>query len=391
LARVPPVPGLDPFATRLDGAYIRTFRAGLVGQRRCDSKKDTTRIEIEENCMQFESERKLRMLCAILALGGSCGVAIGDEVTDRTKNPDLWADPGGDQALTRHSSLKNINTTNVHGLQMVWSQSSGTLRGHEGQPLVVDLNGTPMMYMESGWPNIIQALDLTDPDHPKEIWNYTKTTDRDQSAVPRACCDTVNRGMSFADGKLVFGTLDGFVIALDAKTGKEIWVVKHAYPAHGETITPAPLIAEGKVIIGFGGDEFAARGALTAYDLGTGKKDWSFFSTGTDKDVGLTAETNKKHPEYGKSGSDVGIHSYPGDEWKRGGGALWGFYSYDPELKLVYASSGNPGLWSPSYRCGAKTHEECNNGKWDNKWSMTIFCPQGRHWRGCLGLSDDTV
>jgi PQQ-dependent dehydrogenase (methanol/ethanol family) len=323
--------------------------------------------------MQSETQQRLRMLCAVLALGGCWGVASGDEVTDRTKNPDLWADPGGDQALTRHSSLKNINTQNVHGLQMVWSQSSGTLRGHEGQPLVVDLGGTPMMYMESGWPNIIQALDLTDPDHPKEIWNYTKTTDRDASAVPRACCDTVNRGMSFADGKLVFGTLDGFVIALDAKTGKEVWVVKHAWPAHGETITPAPLIAEGKVIIGFGGDEFAARGRLDAYDLGTGKKDWEFYATGSDKDVGLVADSNKKHPEYGKMGQDLGIHGFPGDEWKRGGGAQWGFYSYDPELKLVYTSSGNPGLWSPSYRCGAKTHEECNNGKWDNKWSMTIF------------------
>src|ERR1700691_5440772 len=269
--------------------------------------------------MQLESQRRLRMLCAVLALGGCWGVASSDEVTDRAKNPDLWADPGGDQALTRHSALKNINAQNVHGLQMIWSQSSGTLRGHEGQPLVVDLGGTPMMYMESGWPNIIQALDLTDADHPKENWNYTKTTDRDASAVPRACCDTVNRGMSFADGKLVFGTLDGFVIALDAKTGKEVWVVKHAYPDKGETITPVPLIADGKVVIGFGGDEFAARSRLTAYDLQTGKKIWECHSTGSDKDVCLTKDTNKAPPEYGVAGTDVGISTYPGDEWQRGG------------------------------------------------------------------------
>src|ERR1700684_3405631 len=323
--------------------------------------------------MLFEREGSLWTICAILALGGSCAAVFGDEVTDRAKDPNLWAAPGGDQANTRHSALKDINASNVGKLTMVWSQSSGTLRGHEGQPLVVVVGDTPMMYMESGWPNIIQALDLSDPDHPKEVWNYTKTTDRDASAVPRACCDTVNRGMSFADGKLVFGTLDGFVIALDAKTGKEVWVVKHAWPAHGETITPAPLIAEGKVIIGFGGDEFAARGRLDAYDLGTGKKGWEFYATGSDKDVGLTADSNKKHPEYGKAGQDLGIHGFPGDEWKRGGGAQWGFYSYDPELKLVYTSSGNPGLWSPSYRCGAKTHAECNSGKWDNKWSMSIF------------------
>ena len=325
--------------------------------------------------MRFERNRTLCAVGAALALGAFCAAAIGDEVTDRSKDSNLWAAPGGDQALTRHSALKDINTSNVGHLGMVWSQSSGTLRGHEGQPLVVVVNGKPMMYMESGWPNIIQALDLSDPDHPKEVWNYKKTTNRDESAVPRACCDTVNRGPSFANGKLVFGTLDGFVIALDAVTGKEAWVVKHAYPDKGETITPAPLIAEGKVLIGFGGDEFAARGRFTAYDLQSGKKIWECYNTGSDKDVCLTKNSNKKHPEYGTAGHDVGISSYPGDEWQRGGGAMWGFYSYDPELKLVYAASGNPGLWSPQYRCGATpvTQEACNNGKWDNKWSMTIF------------------
>ncbi len=183
--------------------------------------------------MRSERDTSLRILCAALALGTSCAAAIGDEVTDRSKDPNLWAAPGGDQALTRHSALKSINASNVSHLQMVWSQSSGTLRGHEGQPLVVVVNGKPMMYMESGWPNIIQALDLSDPDHPKEVWNYKKTSNRDDSAVPRACCDTVNRGMSYADGKLVFGTLDGFVIALNAATGKEVWVVKSAYPGQG--------------------------------------------------------------------------------------------------------------------------------------------------------------
>jgi outer membrane protein assembly factor BamB len=100
--------------------------------------------------------------------------------------------------------------------------------------------------------------------------------------------------MSFAEGKLVFGTLDGYVIALDAATGKELWVVKHAHPDKGETITPAPIIANEKVIIGFGGDEFAARGRVTAYNLADGKKVWECHSTGSDKDVCLTPNTNKK-------------------------------------------------------------------------------------------------
>jgi PQQ-dependent dehydrogenase (methanol/ethanol family) len=249
------------------------------------------------------------------------------------------------------------------------------LRGHEGQPLVIqDVGGKPMMFIESGWPNIVQALDLSDPDHPQQLWHYNKTSGRDESAVPRACCDTVNRGLSYADGKLVFGTLDGFVIALDAVTGKEIWVVKHAHPAQGETITPAPIIANDKVIIGFGGDEFAARGRVTAYALADGKKVWECHSTGSDKDVCLTPNTNKKHPEYGKAGKDLGISTFPGDEWKRGGGAAWGWYAYDPALHLVYYGTGNPGLWSPQYRCAEPlTQANCNSGKFDNKWSMSIF------------------
>ncbi len=295
--------------------------------------------------------------------------------SQRFKDPNQWGAPAGNLNLTRYSALKDINAGNVKGLQMVWSQSSGTLRGHEGQPLVIeDVGGKPMMFMESGWPNIVQALDLSDPDHPVQVWSYTKTSGRDESAVPRACCDTVNRGLSYADGKLVFGTLDGYVIALDAATGKQDWVVKSAYPEHGETITPAPIIADDKVFIGFGGDEFAARGAVTAYNLADGKVAWHFYSTGSDKDVCLTAKTNAKHPEYGKAGKDLGISTYPGDEWQRGGGAAWGWYAYDPDLHLVYYGTGNPGLWSPQYRCAEPiTQENCNSGKFDNKWSMSIF------------------
>jgi PQQ-dependent dehydrogenase (methanol/ethanol family) len=207
-----------------------------------------------------------------------------------------------------------------------------------------------------------------------QTWSYTKTSGRDESAVPRACCDTVNRGLSYADGKVVFATLDGYVIALDAATGKQDWVVKGAYPEHGETMTSAPIIAHGKVIMGFGGDEFGARGAMWAYNLSDGSVAWHCFSTGSDKDVCLTKETNRKHPDHGVAGKDVGVSSYPGDEWKRGGGAAWGWYAYDPELHMVYYGTGNPGLWSPSYRCNPPiTQENCNSGKSDNKWSLTIF------------------
>ncbi len=324
--------------------------------------------------------RKLLPICVGLVGAwaySSALYAAEDDGNSRAKDPNQWASPAGNNQLQRHSELSDINPSNVSKLQLAWDQSTGALRGHEGQPLVIsDVNGKPMMYIFSAWPNIVQALDLSDPDNPKELWNYNKKTDRDESAVPRACCDTVNRGGAYGDGKIVYQTLDGWIIALDAATGKEVWVTKNAYPDKGETGTPAPLIAEGKVLIGFGGDEFAARGAFAAFDLQTGKELWRKYSTGSDADVGLTADTNKAHPEYGTAGKDLGINTFPKDnDYKIGGGAAWGWYSYDPDLHYVYYSTGNPGLWSPGYRCGEKplTQAGCNSGKWDNKWSMTIF------------------
>jgi glucose dehydrogenase len=253
------------------------------------------------------------VIAVMMGLSGQAVAGSDEEQLARMADPDQWPAPGRDFALTRHSSLADINTKNIGKLQMAWLQGTNALRGHEGQPLVIkDVGGKTMLFMVSGCPamsncNVVQALDLTDPDNPKAVWSYVKKTDRDESAVPRACCDTVNRGGSYADGKFVYGTLDGFVIALDGQTGKEVWVVKYAYPEHGETITPAPLIAQDKVIIGFGGDEFAARGRVAAFNLKDGSEAWVCHSTGTDKDVCLTADTNKANPQFGQAGSDLGI------------------------------------------------------------------------------------
>ena len=206
----------------------------------------------------------------VVAAGMACGAASIAQAQEPSNN-NLWPSMGQNYALDRHSDLTQITPENASHLQMIWAQSTGALRGHEGQPIVVDVNGKPMMYFVSAWPNIVQALDLSNPDHPVEVWNYLKKTDRDLSAVPRACCDTVNRGLNYADGKVLFNTLDGYLIALDATTGKVVWEVKHAFPDAGETVTNPPLIADNKVIVGFGGDEFGARGRLEAYDLATGK------------------------------------------------------------------------------------------------------------------------
>lgn len=282
--------------------------------------------------------------------------------------PENWGGIGRDFALTRHSPLADITRENVKDLKTSWEMKSDATRGHEGQPLVID----GIMYTVSAYPNIVRAIDVSQQDQGKELWKYTPQ--QDERSVAVACCDTVNRGGSYADGKFVFNSLSGDVIALDAKTGKEAWKVKFADPAKGETLTMAPIIASGKVIAGISGNEFGVRGRVAAFNLADGKTVWTCHATGADKDICLGADFNKAHPEYGQLG-DLGIKTFPGDEWQRGGGAAWGWYSYDPQLKLVYIGTGNPGLWSPSYRCGAQpqTQEACNNGDWDNKWSMTIF------------------
>jgi PQQ-dependent dehydrogenase (methanol/ethanol family) len=301
-------------------------------------------------------------LCAAFAAALAAGAA---QAADPTSGAE-WTAPAGDAALTRHSTLAEINTNNAGHLQMAWSMSTGAPRGHEGQPLVI---GSTMYYV-SGYPNYVYALDLSTPDDYRVLWKYTPK--QDDHAVAVACCDTVNRGLAHGDGKLVFNTLDGQLIALDAKTGKEAWKVKRADPKKGETSTPTPVIVKDIVVTGMGGNEFGVRGRLQAYSLADGHELWTCQSTGSDKDVCLGAGFNKAHPEYGRLG-DLGISGYPGDEWQRGGGAPWGWISYDPELDLIYYGTGNPGLWSPTYRCKYKTHEQCNNGTQDNKWSMTIF------------------
>ncbi|CAB4244038.1 Methanol dehydrogenase [Methylacidimicrobium sp. AP8] len=323
--------------------------------------------------MRFLKRKKSLSAGMLLALAVGSAASIpsaysNDDVLKLTENPKNWAAPGKDYANTRHSPLKQINTQNVKGLHMAWSFSTGVLRGHEGQPLVIG----DRMYVVTPYPNIVWALDISKGNSYEVLWKYAPR--QDDKAVSTACCDTVNRGASYADGKIVFNTLDGYVVCLDANTGKELWKTKFADVNKGETSTPAPIIVKDKVVTGYGGDEFGARGRFAAFDLNSGKMVWQAYSNGPDSDVLLGPDFNSKHPEYGQAGQDLGVKTYPDEEWKRGGGCAWGWYSYDPKLDLIYYNTGNPGLWSPSYRTEAKTHEEANEPwKWDNKWSMTIF------------------
>ena len=275
-----------------------------------------------------------------------------DPLLGLIKDAKQWVSPTGDYANTRHSALKQITTENAGKLQLAWQFSTGVLRGHEGAPLVVG----DVMYLHTPFPNIVYALDLKDPDH-KILWKYEPK--QDPSVVPVMCCDTVNRGLAYGDGKIILAQADTTLVALDAKTGKQVWSVKNGDPAKGQTSTAAPHVFKDKVLVGIAGGEFGVRGHITAYNLADGKQVWRGYSMGPDADTLMDAE---KTTHLGKPvGKDSGISTWQGDQWQTGGGTTWGWYSYDPELNLIYYGSGNPSTWNPKQRPG------------DNRWSMTVW------------------
>jgi PQQ-dependent dehydrogenase (methanol/ethanol family) len=174
-----------------------------------------------------------------------------------------------------------------------------------------------------------------------------------------ACCDVVNRGAVYDDGKIFFNTLDGQTIAVDANSGQQVWRTQLGDIQKGETITMAPLVANGKVIVGNSGGEMGVRGWITALDEGSGKLAWRAYNTGPDKDVLIGSRFK---PFYAMDqGKDLGVKSWPPDAWKIGGGTVWGWVSYDPETKLIFYGVGNPGPWNPDQRPGA------------NKWTTGVF------------------
>ena len=254
-----------------------------------------------------------------------------------TKVDMQWTMPAKNYASTRFSEETQINVANVKQLQVAWTFSTGVLHGHEAAPLVV--NGT--MYIITPYPNILYALDLNQPGGPIK-WVYKSQPQSASQGV--ACCNVVNRGAAFADGKVVFNTLDNQTIAIDADTGEEVWKIKLGDINLGETMTMAPLIVKDKVLVGNSGGEMGVRGWLTALDLKTGKIVWRAYSTGPDKDVLIGMDF--KPPYAADAGPDLGVTTWPADAWKTGGGTVWGWISYDPELNLVYYGTSNPGTWN---------------------------------------------
>jgi lanthanide-dependent methanol dehydrogenase len=285
---------------------------------------------------------------ALVAAGSSYA---NEELIKLSQDPKQWVMPAGNYANTRHSTLKQITADNVGKLQVAWTFSTGVLRGHEGAPLVVG----DVMYLHGPFPNPVYALDLAHEN--KILWKYEAV--QDPTVIPVMCCDTVNRGLSYADGKIFLSQADTTLVALDAKTGKVVWSQKNGDPSKGETSTGAPVIIKDKVLVGISGGEFGVRGSVTAYDMKTGQKAWRGYSMGPDSD---TLIDPVKTTALGKPvGPDSSLKTWQGDQWKIGGGATWGWYSYDPQLNLMYYGSGNPSTWNPKQRPG------------DNKWSMTVW------------------
>jgi lanthanide-dependent methanol dehydrogenase len=285
---------------------------------------------------------------AALAASSASG---NEQLQKMSQNPKDWVMPTGNYANTRYSELKQITADNVGKLQAAWTFSTGVLRGHEGGPLIIG----DVMYVHGPFPNPVFALDLNNDG--KILWKYEPR--QDPNVIPVMCCDTVNRGLSYADGKLFLNQADATLVALDAKTGKVVWQATNGDPKKGETGTSAPMVVKDKVLVGISGGEFGVPCHMTAYNVSDGKMAWRGYSSGPDNQILVDPQ---KTTELGKPvGADSSLKTWQGDQWKIGGGCTWGWISYDPQLNLIYYGSGNPSTWNPKQRPG------------DNKWSMTIW------------------
>jgi PQQ-dependent dehydrogenase (methanol/ethanol family) len=285
-------------------------------------------------------------LCsAVVAAGvrGAPAAAAGED--------GQWPMPAKDYASTRYSKLTAITPQNAPGLHPVWTFSTGVLGGHEGQPLVVG----DTMYVVTPWPNVLYAFDLTKEGYPLR-WKYRPEVSA--NAIGVSCCDTVNRGAFYVDGKIIYNLLDGHTVAVDAKSGRQLWKTQVADVSDGETVTMAPLVVKERVLVGASGGEFGIYGWVKALDLKSGAIVWTARNIGPDADM-LAKPGDFKAPY--DSGADLGTHSWAEDTWRTGGAPVWGWMSYDPELDLVYYGTGNASPYNAEQRPG------------DNKWTASVL------------------
>jgi len=248
------------------------------------------------------------------------------------KTGDDWVTYGLNQYEQRYSPLKQIDTTNVKRLGLSWSYDVGAGGGgQEATPLF--WNGA--LYGITNW-SIVFAVDARTG---KEKWRWDPEVNRDKVG-PKICCGVVNRGIALYEGKVIAPVIDGRLEALDAETGKVVWEARVAYPQDQYTITMAPRIAKGKVIIGVSGAEYPVRGFFDAYDAKTGQKAWRFWTVPGDPSKGFESPAMRK-----------AAATWDGEFWKLGGGGtVWDAIAYDPEADLIYVGTGNGGPWPEPLR-----------------------------------------
>ncbi len=263
-----------------------------------------------------------------------------------------WTQQARDYANTRYSPLTQINKQNVGRLRMAWSFSDGQMYGHEGAPLVVG----DTMYLVTPFPNIAYALDLSKPGAPIK-WVFQPNPD--PRAIGKACCDKVLRGWSYADGKLIYNLLDNSTVAVDAKTGKEVWRVKLDDVTKGPTMTMSAFVVGDRIYVANSGGEMGINGWFQALDVKDGHTVWKAFNNGPDAGMLIGSDFKPHYPWM--VGKDLGVTSWPGEMWKQGASAAWGWVSYDPDLNAIYYGTSNPGPRTPSQRPGL------------NLWSAAVF------------------
>ena len=299
--------------------------------------------------------RRMLMFIASMALGAAVAVpsvvSANNELMALSQNADNWAMWGRTYDGQRYSPLNQINKDNVGNLQVAWTFSTGVLRGHEGGPLVIG----DTMWVHTPFPNKVFSINLNDQ---SIIWSYVPKQNAAET-VPVMCCDTVYRGLAYADGKIFLQQADTTLVALDSNTGEKIWSTVNGDPKKGETNTASPIVVGDKVYTGISGGEFGVRGFLAAYNINDGSLVWKAYSTGPDDEMLIDPDNTMSMGM--PVGKDSSLNTWKGDQWKIGGGTTWGWYTYDPDLNLIYYGTGNPSTWNPVVRPG------------DNKWSMTIF------------------
>jgi alcohol dehydrogenase (cytochrome c) len=265
-----------------------------------------------------------RVLVTLLALSLSTGLfaqVTSDRLVRAADEPQNWLTYSGGYFSQRHSGLTQIDRSNVKDLELAWILPNQVFGAWQSTPLVV--NG--IMYVTQR-PNDVLAVDAKTG---RVFWQYRHQVSPDA----RVCCGSNNRGVAILGDRLFMGTLDGRLIAIDARSGHSLWNVPVGDPKLGYSLTMAPLVVKDKVLVGVGGGEYGIRGYITAHDAATGREVWRFHTI----------------PGPGEKGHET----WKGDAWKTGGGSIWVTPSYDPALNLTYWGVGNPGPdWNPDVRPG---------------------------------------